>query len=134
MSEEEHSTMSSNIEFIGALRREARMARIKKDEYMEYFLGEAADRLERLWDVSGPRFCDAEHESEICDFCFYYDFNGRRDGCYVGDGVCWHPEHPHGCDPTDECSDFRCKLRRPSGRTMHELAEEENTSHHKEKE
>lgn len=44
----------------------------------------------------------------ICDFCKYYDFNGDRDGVYLGNGQCRHPAHPGRREPYDGCDDYHC--------------------------
>lgn len=69
--------------------------------------------------MAGKCSCDCD---EACDFCFYYDFNGRDGGYYTGHGACWHPEHPCQADPGDGCSDFHCRFRKPSGKTADELS------------
>lgn len=71
----------------------------------------------------GPYPCqEFPDEPEVCDFCFYFDFNGRPDGVYVGLGACWHPEHPHANEPDGGCTDFHCRNRKPTGKTARELA------------
>ena len=42
----------------------------------------------------------------ICDFCEYYDYNGDKDGCYIGKGY-WGL-HKKQIDPHYECNDFVC--------------------------
>lgn len=53
-----------------------------------------------------------EECTPICDFCIFFDFNGKEMGgykdVYDGHGVCWNPDDPRRTDPLDGCSDFIC--------------------------
>lgn len=57
----------------------------------------------------------------VCDFCRYYNFNGKRvlsvDGkssamIYTGDGKCEHQGHLEPREPYERCDDFHCKHTR----------------------
>ncbi len=49
-------------------------------------------------------------DSDVCDFCAYYDFNGE-DGMYVGKGFC--NKHVQQKDPEDFCDSFICEFCNP---------------------
>ena len=57
---------------------------------------------------SGMKFCDkcVGEEGACCDFCRYYDFNGKG-RVYTGNGFC--RKHDRKQDPEDVCDDFYCK-------------------------
>ena len=51
------------------------------------------------------KFCSkgCEEAGAICDFCINYNFNGDKNGVYLGKGYCkltgepQEPQHGHGC-------------------------------------
>jgi hypothetical protein len=55
---------------------------------------------------TGQHGCD----SDCCDFCVHYAFNGDEHGIYLNKGMCQHPDHPRPSDPGDGCEDFECEV------------------------
>jgi hypothetical protein len=57
-------------------------------------------------------FCDlcVGEGGARCDFCRYFDFNGK-DGVYTGEGKC--NKHEEESDPGGVCDDFHCKKEKP---------------------
>jgi len=54
--------------------------------------------------------CD-DRFSDICDFCYYYDFNPNKGGGYQELGYC--RLHKEGKDPGDGCEKFICANVKP---------------------
>jgi len=50
-------------------------------------------------------------DTEVCDFCFYYNFNPDKFGAYLDKGYC--RKHKVAKDPEDgeKCNDFNCGSR-----------------------
>ncbi len=55
-----------------------------------------------------PDCSPRDARAAICDFCKHYNFNGDKDGCYVGKGECTHPAHRGPREPVDACRYFYC--------------------------
>jgi hypothetical protein len=60
--------------------------------------------------VSKTYICDGKCDA-VCDFCQWYRFNGTKDGIYIDEGECVHPDHPHKEEPYGWCDDFHCAFR-----------------------
>ena len=88
--------------------------------FIIYFIVYKIDKgIEKLEGESKmPKFCSKECEEigAVCDFCKYYDYNGKdlvgedgkiyKQAIYVGKGYCrLHKEHR---DPYEGCNDFVC--------------------------
>ena len=48
-----------------------------------------------------------ERNTEVCDWCIFYDFNEDEDGGYADNGYCH--KHRKKSDPMDYCDDFICE-------------------------
>ena len=52
-----------------------------------------------------------ECETNICDFCIFYNFNADSDGCYIDNGYCKKLNKTK--DPSDFCKHFICAVCNP---------------------
>ena len=48
---------------------------------------------------------------EVCDFCFYYNFNPSKSGGYIEKGYCRKHKMAKRPEEGEECDDFNCGLR-----------------------
>jgi hypothetical protein len=72
------------------------------------------------------KLCSQCREDIVCcDFCRMFNYNGNKEGTYLGNGYCVY--HETSCEPLDVCNDFVCMFYKMEGYIKKEFRSDEGS-------